>query len=308
MKKTAGLALLLSTVLACGSDPPPPAQTPESNAASASTTADMPPTPVSEIPKAPPPAEVFNFGKKAPAAGVKLTDKVTIEGKDEKRVEERKIEIVASEDKTITKEKVTLTAFELTFKGKSSTPNKALYGKAFTVEAGKDGATVTNDAGKPASASDKFVATRRPPHVGEPVASVVALSERPLKVGDVVEGDRLGYFVSELNEWKDESVKQPANVKRDFSGSRATLKGVDAGVATFDVTAKEKTTDSAGQFALEVEYTGTIWVKVSESMPSKADLKTKGSLKIKDMPGPNGKKINVDVPLEQTITFERKWE
>lgn len=308
MKKIAGFALLLTSVLACGSDPPPPAQNPESTAAAGSATADMPATPVSEIPKAPPPAEVFNFGKKAPAAGVKLTDKVTIEGKDEKRVDERKIEVVASEDKTITKEKVTLTAFDYTFKGKSSTPNKALYGKAFTVEAGKDGPTVTNDAGKPASASDKFVATRRPPHVGEPITGVAAFSERPLKVGDVVEGDRLGMFVAELGEWKDESVKTPAGVKRDFSGSRATLKGVDGGVGTFDVTAKEKTTDASGQFALEVEYTGTIWVKVSESMPSKADLKAKGSLKIKDMPGAGGKKINIDVPIEQSIAFERKWE
>jgi len=310
MKKIAGIALLLSTLLACGSDPPPPANNPESTAAANTTPAAPASVPVSEIPKAPPPAEIFNFGKKAPAAGVKLTDKVTIDaGKDEKRVEERKIEVVTSDDKTITKEKVTLTAFDFSFKGKATTPNKGLYGKALTVEAGKDGATVTDDKGKASSAADKFAATRRGPHVGEPLPSVLALSERPLKVGDVVEGEKLGRFVAELGEWKDDTLKMPATIQRDFAGSKATLKSVDNGTATFDVDAKEKISDSAGQFALEMEYTGTVAVKVSDSLVSKADLKTKGSMKIKDMPaGPGGKKINVDVPIEQTITFERKWE
>lgn len=308
MKKIAGFALLLSTstLLACGSDPPPPANSPEPTSATTAPVADMPAP--AETAKAPPPAEVFNFGKKAPAAGAKLTDKVTIEAKDDKRVEERKVEVVASEDKAITKEKVTLTAFDLTLKGKSTTPNKALYGKALIVEPGKDAATVTNEAGKPASAADKLVATRRGPHVGEPLPGVLAFSERPLKVGDVVEGERLGMFVAELGEWKDESLKAPATVKRDFSGSKATLKSVDGGTATFDVDVKEKTTDAAGQFSLEVEYTGTVVVKVSDSLASKADLKTKGALKIKDMPGAGGKKINADVPIEQTISFERKWE
>lgn len=309
MKKTAGFALLLVTLLACGSDPPPPANNPESTAAAStgSAAADMPPPP-SELPKAPPPAEVFNFGKKAPAAGVKLTDKVTIEAKDEKKVDERKIEVVTSEDKTITKEKVTIVSFDFTFKGKTSSPNKTIYGKAFTVEPGKDGATVTNEAGKPAAVGEKFAMTRRAPHVGEPLPGIAAFSERPLKVGDVVEGERLGFFISELGEWKDEGLKTPATLKRDFTGSKATLKSVENGIATFDVDVNEKTTDGTPMYLLEVHYTGTVAVKVSDSLASKADLKTKGSLKIKDMPGAGGKKISLDVPIEQTISFERKWE
>lgn len=306
MKKLAGIAVLFSSLVGCGSDPPPPAQSPESTSAASTGTADMPPPP-SELPKEPPPAAVVNFGKKAPAAGVKLTDKVTIDSKDDKRVDERKIEILASEDKSITKEKVILASFEWTVKGKSSSPNKNLYTKVFTVEPGKDGATVTNEAGKPASAQEKFVYTRRGPHVGEPLAGILAFSERPLKSGDIVEGDAFGRFVSELVEWKDENVKTPATVKRDFTGSKATLKSIDNGIATFEVVAKEKTTDGAA-YTYEAEYTGTILVKVEGSMAQKADLKGKLSLKIKDMPGPGGKKISLESTTEPTVTFERKWE